>query len=394
VSDRKYDEQVIKFAHDVWEVMHREAKNRGFALQRNKTFGDGRVIINTVGAFIKGLGGERGWDLNQTQVDLIRRYLRASGNVVVLEKMEQYKFKIFIRETWHDGIVVTVPVEHKKTREDRLTPEEAGETRPPAPVTVRKAEAKTAGRDEDLISEPQAKVLLHLHHSGGTVTDDSGFVSKVIAAQTGLPRKTVTSTMGSLQKRGLVKRQGPQKRTKKLTLTTRGVEVVRSIDVYRAAPEVVFEFIQGVKVFEAPTGQLYEKLAQRLGKESAVIGRAVRALEERKAVLVDRNNGDGYPYRVRISGVEPGPVVQTPVEEEPVPEREDEPLLRSAPVVEAIVALEGVIAQEMERIQEQASKNSDQQEKLDLIASLVKEVNEGKLSPLKALGEIEAALEM
>ena len=83
--------RIEKRAHAVWEVMQREAANHGLALVKNKHFGDGRVLVATIGAFIKALNTERNWGLTDADVDAVRRYLKTTGNVVTLAKVEQYQ---------------------------------------------------------------------------------------------------------------------------------------------------------------------------------------------------------------------------------------------------------------------------------------------------------------
>jgi predicted transcriptional regulator len=79
----------------------------------------------------------------------IYAYLRASGNAICVRKPGLGEHGIplwWIRETWNDVKAVGIYRQTELTaRERRLTPTEAGEDRPPAPVTVKqRAEAAAA----------------------------------------------------------------------------------------------------------------------------------------------------------------------------------------------------------------------------------------------------------
>ena len=132
------EEKIEKGAYYTWEVMHREAKKRGMALTRHRHIAhgniDGRIIISTIGAFIKMLNNERGWDLTENEVDLVRRYLKETGNVWTLSKVEQYKYRIFIAEEWEERVIKKSIPEKKK---DKMTAQDLGEDRQPSEVTYK-----------------------------------------------------------------------------------------------------------------------------------------------------------------------------------------------------------------------------------------------------------------
>jgi len=100
-------------AFAVWQVMNAEAMRHGLALSRYKVRGvndNGRVVIGTIASYIYTLDRARGWELTKGQVQTIREFLRESGNVVVLEKVstQERKFRIFIREEWNDAVAVPI----------------------------------------------------------------------------------------------------------------------------------------------------------------------------------------------------------------------------------------------------------------------------------------------
>ncbi len=350
----QFDNEIQKRAKEVWEVMHEQATNRGMALQRDRTYGDGRVIINTVGAFIKGLSNERGWTLDQNKVDLVRRYLKATGNVVVLKKIEQYKFRIFIRETWHDGLMAEPITKANPSRADKISPEAAGETRPPAPVTFKCAECgktydtqnalnahKAAHKEPEPVAhqhsdmwvgDVQAEVLKALWELGGSVTESSGLVTRLLVRQNpAIPRETAGSAIAGLADRGFVIRKGNTRRTHEITLTNKG---------------------------EAMCEQLFEDQGEAA-----------------------KSDPEPQPK---------GETSRTEVAEKASPDREDATSV-------ANFSDEDLVAEIQQRLAAPKSdprEVSDLKEKVALIASLVDDVMEGRVPPLKALGEIQEAVSL
>jgi hypothetical protein len=366
---RSYDDKTVKVSHDVWEVMHNEAKRRGFALIRDKVLGDGRIIMGTVGAFIKGLSSERDWKLDDSQVDLVRRYLKASGNVVVKEKIEQYQFRIFIRETWSNATMVPTPVPAggdapRKKPEDKVSKKDAGEDRDPSPVTYRCADCgatfdkdmalrghrashtkRTPKKDESEIkirgkrqrlNKRQKNALAAIYALGGEIFEKDGRAASIWADAAGEKRLYISSVQLRLQEAGLLTREGKEKLTYRYALTDKGREVASKL------PKV--------KVHEAPKQEKVEHKTVLYDPEK---------VKEQTKTLSETTGSVG-----RITGNER--------------------------VDNALGFLAVAVAGELHL----ARKAGDQQEKLDLIAEVVKDVNDGKTSPLKALGDIEAALKL
>ena len=287
---------IEKHAYEVWEVLQREVSKRGLALIKHKPFGDGRVMLGTIGGVIKALNSEREWGLDEQGVDQTRRYLKATGNVVALEKVEQYRFRIFVRETWHDGLLPATKAPDLrvgKTPEEKLTPKEAGEDRPPQPVTYR---CKDCGREfqkpqglaghrsscgtgegkhQPAVRNPRnpltprnQRVLRHIADQGGEVTDKHGFVAPTIAKELGMPRPGVSAALQALDAGGYLDRDlRHTKRTHRVSLTSDGwaaldrkPAIIRSVSVPATEPEPA----PAGTLTEASSHDLLEELRTRL----------------------------------------------------------------------------------------------------------------------------------
>lgn len=359
---------ITKRARQTWEVMHREAKNRGMALTRDKRLGDGRVIVATVGAFIKGLNNERGWGLDQHEVDLVRRFLKTTGNVVVLNKIEQYKFRIFIREEWSDE----ARVEERETpaRDDKISPQDAGEDREPAPVEYkcvvdecgatydtqnalnahkavhsRNNEEKRAAKASKGVLLPtayqQKKILRALVNAGGEIEHPRGLVNRALMEQDqSIHKESIGHCVTSLHNHGLIRRDGNLRRTYKIALTPKGRREVRTL----FGPDVS---LPPERADEGPKGRPPTPASSAPEPPAAKTEEASPPPMKAKW-LTDQFLLDELRYRL------------------------------TAPKVDEVVA-----------------KKMDQMEqRLGLIGEIVTEVNAGKLSPLKALGDIEEAMKL
>jgi DNA-binding MarR family transcriptional regulator len=424
------DTVIIKRAHAVWEVMQREAANRGLALTKDKRLGDGRVLVATIGAFIKALSKERNWNLSDAEVDAVRRYLKATGNVVVLNKVEQYRFRIFVRETWSNEALVTERDNRRvgPTPEDKVTPAEAGETREPGKVVYRCADcgaefatgqglgghrgalhptpeaaevrkAAAADRDEPL-GDAQVEVMQALAGAGGRVASNIGATSEVVASKAGLDRKTVTRTMGSLERRGLVTRKVRGKRTYAVELTDLGWETLRD-PVYRPSLDTVADHLQTAgEVKSKRVGQVASVIAREVGLADHRVRRALDTLEDEGLIKAARSPG-GYLTSVRWVGDKPA-VVRHPRKPEPesTPEQapEPEPERGTPPPADVLVHAapnDRLLAELARRLHAYAVRHAEIaacEQKLALIRDLVAEANDGKATPLKALADIQEAL--
>jgi DNA-binding MarR family transcriptional regulator len=237
----QYTDEIKDQAKEVWTVMNREAANRGMALQKVKPYGDGRVIISTVGAFISALNAERDWDLNETKKRLIREFLKATHNVVVQVKVEQYKYRIFVRKEWNDAMVFAMPVGDKPSRTStRLTPHDLGEDREPGEVSYRCVDCSAtfetfpslrghrsvhSRSPLSNLSDDQVRVLRAI-----AKIDDATYslgVTREIASLVELKNRQVTEHISRLKKRGLVETEGRERRHTSVRLTAKGKKLLK-----------------------------------------------------------------------------------------------------------------------------------------------------------------------
>lgn len=133
-------------AKEVWLAIYRECTAKKLPKVQTR-YGTGYMYVGSFQSFAGKL-----WNLDyrrnaahKLQVNQIRDFLRDSGNVVIVDRSTRGgrpENKIFIRAEWRDALAIPVPITGGRPpdaidrRAARLTPEEAGETRPPAPVQV------------------------------------------------------------------------------------------------------------------------------------------------------------------------------------------------------------------------------------------------------------------
>lgn len=135
---------ITEKAQRLWVAMREDAVKRRIP-QVMTRYGAGYYLLGTVQSYVTRL-----WGSNSPDLRLIRAFLKASSNVVVVEQRKQggrSESKIFVRNDWNPALAV--PVAGGGGRRDaiderarKLTPEEAGETRPEAPVQVTKLPEK------------------------------------------------------------------------------------------------------------------------------------------------------------------------------------------------------------------------------------------------------------
>lgn len=427
---RTISERLAEQAHEVWKMMLKYAERKNFARQRVGEYGDGRVIIATVGGFITALSKEREWGLAKNERDLIRRYLKATGNVVVLDKVEQYKYRIFVRGEWNDTEVIPFTVTSgdseavkRSKSEKRLTPEEAGEDREPEEVQTR-WRCPEEGCDEEFdrkslmashrrmahrpfISEAQAGVLCALQALGGRAEDEDGrALVDVLPEYDRRLEGYISSTVRHLRDRGLVDTDNRHpKRTYAVWLTDEGREFVKNIDEHRTTVAVIGDLLARVREVHANTGKLAEKLARQVNKNKGAIADALHTLEDDGLVHIYRSDG-GYMTGVKWEGEPYEPYTKWPtvVQQDP-PKRPQLPVKPPAKVsfdsdelsdedlIEALSErLMGV--DEKAELVAANSKVYELTEKLELIENLIREANDGELTPLKALSEIQEAVRL
>lgn len=363
-KNRDKQAQYIDVAKQTWEVMHKEAKNRGMALIRDKKLGDGRVIVATVGAFIKGLNSERSWGLDQHDVDFVRRFLKTTGNVVVLNKIEQYKFRIFIREEWSDAVLVTETItKDNPSREDKISPQDAGEDREPAPVEYKCHCGKTYDSQPALNAHkgihkrekvekegPQKSVLMPTAHQqkkilrilvdvGGEIEHPRGLVNRVLLERDpSITKDSIGHSITSLRNHGLIRRDGNLRRTYKIALTPKGRREIK-------------------KLFGPDTNLPPEKADEGDEKET---GRTAPSASNSSKSQVTED----APEKVQW-------------------------------LTDQFLLDELWRRLEHPRVSLEMTKELETaKQRLELIEGIVEEVNAGKITPLKGLGDIEEAVRL
>lgn len=423
---RNYDEKVMRAAKAVWKTMHDEAQKRGMALAREKEYGDGRIIISTIGAFIKALNKERRWGLDEHEIDMVRRFLKASGNVVSLGKIEQYRYRIFIREEWSAALLVPKAVPEKHTNKTtKPSDKDLGKDREPGPVEYKcsrctasyptqaalnahMAKHKTpadhgarplSDEGDYIISESQAAIMKVTAELGGAASHDHGRVKRVYEGKDDrIHMDSFAGAVNGLVARGWLKREGNAKRTYKVSLTKKGREVMEELDHYRSAAAVVGEYIQQRgEVIEPERGELIRGIASDLGITDHRVSNALLTLAKEGKIEPERSKG-GLWYGAEWKGA---PLA---LPEESVPEFVDElpPIKRPRKSEKPAMALKyadipdaDLVAELQARLEVVAQNEIEQlEQRLELIESLVNEATEGKMSPLKALAEIQEAVSL
>lgn len=150
--------EIEERAHHLWQEMIRACQNANLPREHTK-YGPGYFLIGTYAAFArKTWPGAKFSGRDKKALDVIRQFLKASGNAVIVEHHSQgaNAHRIFVRAHWQqrDAIPVIIGINPNPDwrTENRLTPVEAGETRDPEPVTIKKAEAMSeahAGNETD-----------------------------------------------------------------------------------------------------------------------------------------------------------------------------------------------------------------------------------------------------
>ena len=396
-------------ARAIWTVMQKEAKNRGFARVKDKTYGDGRIIIGTIGAFASALSSERDWNLTKNDKDHIRQYLKVTGNVVILEKLEQYRFRIFVREEWSESAIHTPEAQKDAIdrRAERLDPSEVGEDMQ-TPVTYKCADCKKefsssnalnghrASHKSDKpvrsssavhvmspIGEKAAKIIQTLADMNGDIKDKSGFVAGKIRKQAGM-EGTIADSLMRLESHGLITRKVNAKRTYRVTLTDQGWHAANNINLYRSSTEVVRELISDKGAIWSEDGGLYPKLASMTGLSVDRVSKGARDLEDEGFVIIKRNNDVGRPCSMYLKT------------EDSVPNFSEtsETGVQSITEIGLEDATDNALLEEIGSRLKTRLDTDDLQEKLEMIASIVDDAVQGKTSPLKALSDIQEAVEL
>jgi DNA-binding MarR family transcriptional regulator len=374
-------ESIKKHAEKTHTTMLAYAKEGQPIPHSSPKLGDGFEIRGSISSYIRKASREAtGHDCDNDRVTQVRNYLRYTHNVVGIRQTEdKFVWLIFIRGEWneYDAVLplvfglVTTERANKNWYERKVTPAEAGETRPVAPVKTeyqcrecgdrfpssaalgghtvklhRGQENPVTGKRGERMTEEQHKVLRAIADNGGVIEDKEGGVSPLLADQIGLSRDTVSGVLKRLDDKGFITRDKGRagdrsKRTYSVHLTMAGLQV---------------EGVTKPKSEEKP-----------------------ETLEEPKTLEE---------------------IAKIPLSE-PVPKKprttveiEDEDLLH---------ALGNRLAerqQEIDHLQDALLKeravksNQEAQDKIDLVALLVKDFEDGKCSALKTISDIAEAVRL
>lgn len=145
--------QIEEAAKAIWKAMLDGAKKNGTPLSSHKG-AQGYFINGSVSASARKIWPRTDFKRSsgKTAMNMIRTFLRNTGNVIVLESLpNRRQSKIFISSVWIHKEAILVPFavptraqtaaanRDKEARrlEAKVTPEEAGETREPAPIQIR-----------------------------------------------------------------------------------------------------------------------------------------------------------------------------------------------------------------------------------------------------------------
>lgn len=290
----KHHEKIAKEAH---RLAHKAAADKGMKLIREPRHGEGRIFPGTIASLIWAASSSIGGDeLLDGDVDVIRRYLKVTHNIVALERIEgvTHRFRIFVSEQWREPeLKQTQPRPEPDAiskRAEKLTPQEAGEDRKPEPVVVRSV---------DDMSENRVQMLL-LIDSEGSILSDNGRVNKKIRdlqAEHGLIEMSVNQVSDALRDfadYGWIKRVTKHKRTYAVEITNRGHERAKMYRV-RLEPEKPSDGLGRSKVTvsdeyqERVNREVEEQRIQELADE-AERGYEPEQLKERP-VSADRASG-------------------------------------------------------------------------------------------------------
>ncbi len=212
-------------AVETHRLMRKAARDKGMARLRRGAV-DGYALPGTVASFIWAASSSIGGDeITKEDVDLVRRYLKVTGNVITMERLAERRFKIFVAGEWQ-----VVDPELKKPRREpdaidkraeKLRPEEVGEDREPAPVVVVQ---RGPGRTY-IPTERTAPLLIELAHLG-EVTDSRGHATEQLIEASGVDThpRNASNLLRKFEEEGLVTRKVKGKRTYRIEITEQGLE--------------------------------------------------------------------------------------------------------------------------------------------------------------------------
>lgn len=144
-ATQRHFRRIKAIAKTGYETALRAAEKDKSTIVNHDKLGPGYVVTGSISGFIRqGSLDKIGKRPSQSDIEYARKFLRLSHNVVSIERLDTYTFKIFVRKQWNDYDAALPMVYTRSDRsedwyERKVTPDEAGETMPAGKVTTRKA---------------------------------------------------------------------------------------------------------------------------------------------------------------------------------------------------------------------------------------------------------------
>lgn len=331
------EDRVAADAYLTWQRFRDTASKRGIPAMAHSRYGSGWVVIGSasmaIRRVIRVVKGQR-----DTHVDLVRKYLRTSNNVVSLDRVADYEFNIFVAEEWRDH--ASFPVQFLSTggrRIHRLSGREldviAAAEANPEPVIIRHVDDETPHPEETPVSAPALKpvpteptekkkpaqpmsegsavVLLTLFYScGGTCAPDDTSVSAATdlqdrAADSHKDVHITYSSIVSLRDRGYITMaMRDPKHTKSIRITNEGKAAATNINAYRGTAPVLLELVESHGTVNGST----RAMASMLGEPhtSGRIAAAAGKLEAEGKIEVIKTSPKGPIVRLKWVGDDEG----------------------------------------------------------------------------------------
>lgn len=174
-ATQKHFRQVQEYGKIGWRQAVESISQGKIPPMPHSQFGLGYVVRGTISGFIRsGCRAKSTKMPSKATLEFTRKFLRLSQNMVVLEKIEDYEFKIFVRAEWKDDWSILPMVYQRREQSDnwyerKITPEEAGETMAQAPVEELTASIQcNCGLYFETAEALQAHVPKCPEHKGGT----------------------------------------------------------------------------------------------------------------------------------------------------------------------------------------------------------------------------------
>lgn len=340
--------RIKQSAYHTWQQARDIADDGKWPAMEHSGLGTGWVIKGSVAGFVRQAERAQGRGKpSREHINMVRRFLKGTFNVVPLDKVDDYTFRQFVRAEWNDYEPPTSQVleqERASTSgnwyERTLKPHEAGAHQAPSEVTVRKAShpcqhcdmsfedpdvlnrhvASTHPRQEESdmtnetirkkkvrqeqegekphlyqpLNDHASELMKLLRDSNGEVADKSGFCRSRIHEKTGVSKPTVGATIKTLENNGLVETTTRGRRTYRVALTDRGRLVADNLAEYMTTKTLIHDLMKAVGCVGKP---LVDEHGNAFGVESddpvRIIADEVNRPQERVREAITKLEGEG-----------------------------------------------------------------------------------------------------